>query len=329
VWKDISPPVFHEDSASGPFMQGFAFDPNNPCVLYVCIQNFSVNATTGIYKSTDAGTSWNKVGNLDEPMHVRIDPNDSNHLYAVDGVRGGTMGFWESTDGGESWSKPQGWTDALEFWHDDSYDIAVEPGNFDHVLVTSHSWWDLDVGAGILESTDGGDSWTVHLPQGGVWGAGHSVWFMNDSNTWLLGTQDGGFWRTTNAGDDWTQVSEQSIAHGGSQLYQASNGTWYVGTGWHVQRSTDDGASWSYVGDESFTTSIYGDGKYLYTHQAYGAGAHAYVVSLETDGVTWEPFGDGTQTFDNGPYEMAFDSADGILYSAAWGAGLLALKVTE
>ena len=41
---------------------------------------------------------------------VRVDPNDSEHLYVGDGVRGSTMGFWISTDGGASFTKPAGWS---------------------------------------------------------------------------------------------------------------------------------------------------------------------------------------------------------------------------
>jgi hypothetical protein len=43
--------------------------------------------------------------------------------------------------------------------------------------------------------------------------------------------------------------------------------------------------------------------------------------------MTWTPYNGGAQKFTDGPFEMAFDAANGILYSANWGNGILALKV--
>ena len=150
-----------------------------------------------------------------------IDPKDSQHLYAVDGVRGGTMGFWISKDGGATWSVPSSWgAIGKDFNYGDLYDIAVEPGDFNHLLVTSHSWWGdkYPTGSGILESHDGGASWTIHPPTG-TWGSGHSIWFLGDSRTWLLGTQDAGFWRTSDSGASWTQVvKDEGIMHGGGRI---------------------------------------------------------------------------------------------------------------
>ena len=79
------------------FCQGVAIDARNPGTLYLCICAYDV-AKGGLHKTTDGGTTWKKIGNLDEPLHVAIDPADSNHLYCVDGVRGATLGFWVSKD---------------------------------------------------------------------------------------------------------------------------------------------------------------------------------------------------------------------------------------
>ena len=332
VWKDISPPAFAEIAGQNPFMQGVALDPNNSCVLYVCIQSFSVGSGTGLYKTTDAGSTWKKIGPLDEPMHVRIDPEDSQHLYAVDGVRGGTMGFWISKDGGATWSVPSSWG-ALgkDFYYGDLYDIAVEPGDFNHILVTSHSWWGdkYPSGSGVLESRDGGASWTIHPPTG-AWGSGHSIWFLGDSSTWLLGTQDAGFWRTSDSGASWTQVvKDEGIMHGGGQIYRVKDGMLYASGGWRLLRSPDNGVTWEKIGDEKSTTAIYGDGKRLYTHQAWGGPKAPFVTTLESDGLTWAPYEGGTQTFENGPYEMTFEPHARIMYSGNWANGLLALKVKD
>jgi hypothetical protein len=107
VWKKITPPDVVMTPENHVFCQGMAIDPAHPSTLYLCVCAYDV-AKGGLYKTTDGGSTWAKVGQLDEPIHVVIDPKDSNHLYCVDGVRGATQGFWTSTDGGKTWAHPPG-----------------------------------------------------------------------------------------------------------------------------------------------------------------------------------------------------------------------------
>ena len=54
-----------------------------------------------------------------------------------------------------------------------------------------------------------------------------------------------------------------------------------------------------------------------------GVGA-MLLTSPENDGLTWSPL--GSQEFHEGPFEMAFDATNGILYNASITAGMWALK---
>lgn len=331
-WTAINPgaesdgPTFAGEPNSGAFVQGLAIDPCNTNTIYLTVQTF-VGGGGGLYKTLDAGANWTRIGHLDEPIRVRVDPRDPLHLYAGDGVRGATMGFWVSHDGGNTWTMPEGFKALVprEITNQDLYDVAVDPGNFDHVLLTYHSEWGGKYGtaSGVLESTDAGDSWKPSTPDPS-WGAGNNVWFMDDSATWLLGSQSAGYWRTTDSGESWIQVSKCPMTHGGGQLYKAGK-AWYSSCNNGVQRSTDDGATWTSVLDLFPTTSVYGDGTTLYTHSAYLSGEGPFYTSAEADGVNWAPFGE--QKLSDGPFEMALDTKEHILYSANWGNGLLAMKV--
>jgi photosystem II stability/assembly factor-like uncharacterized protein len=338
VWKDITQPEIPKGDAEDMIAQGMAMDPCNSSVLYWGNTPFNSGNHGGLYKSTDAGSSWNRVGHIDEPLHVRIDPRDPQHLYSGNGVRGATLGFWESFDGGETWEKPAGWTaKAAEVgFIDDLYDVAVDPTDFDHVLVSSHSAWgwtdsEWNTNAGILESTDGGDTWITRAPAG-PWGAGHSVDFLynpeqgiGDPNTWLVGTQGNGYWRTSDAGETWEQVTQSTIFHGGGDTFYSQTGVLYATSSDGLLRSTDNGVTFVDVNSGGGNTGVWGDGNLIYTAPAYAQGTQPFVTSPDDDGMTWTP---QSQAFpDSGPFEMVFDPVNKILYSTMWFQGIWALKV--
>jgi hypothetical protein len=340
VWTNISPAgvSFHRDGSTDVFTQGITLDPCNAGTLYLSVSSFDLaGGHPGVYKSIDAGASWNKVGQLDEPIRIRVDPGDPTHLVAADGVRGGTMGFWVSHDGGETWIMPAGF-DALktQLFQLDVYDVAVDPADFDHALVTSHSPWNgynapfnAAWGAndsGILETTDGGTTWALRGPVSG-WSHGNGIWFLDDSKSWLFGSQSDGFWRTTDGGLSFTLVVQgNNMQHGGGGVYRTKSGTYYTAGTPHVMRSTDSGATWTMLAPSSGYNSIFGDGALLYTAPVYPAAmGPTFLKATEADDTTWTAFG---PTLISGPFEMAFDAANRILYAANWNAGLWALKVT-
>jgi hypothetical protein len=339
VWTDITPQGFGlvKNSAEDMLGQGIAIVPCNPAVLYWGNTPFD-ESKGGLFKTANGGASWVRLGDfgqepseletsfLDMPLHVRIDPDDPMHLYAGDGVRGSTLGFWVSWDGGQTWSRSQNFLD-LDQQHQifvlDVYDVAVNPTDFHHVLLSSHS------DPYVLESKDGGDTWVYHEAPPNI-GTGQSIDFLyaphlgiGNSDTWLLGTQTNGYWRTTDAGDSWTRVTTNCIAHGGGDIYYAKTGVVYA-SGEQTMRSDDNGATWEML-EPPYSTTVFGDGDRLYTGAAYGFGP--IYVSPETDGENWSPFPGGPQAENGGPYEMTFDAANRIIYSSNWERGVMALKL--
>jgi hypothetical protein len=307
-------------------------DPCNAAVLYLTTDS------EGMWRSTDAGAHWARLGDLPDPVSpgvMEIDPGDPMHMYAIGGVRGASLGFWISRDGGNTWKQPAGFTaqanNSVGGWVNDAYDCKADPNDFNHVLVTFHSGWEGKGDAGVLESKDGGDSWIRHLPMSG-WGAGHSIFFLRDSGTWLLGTQSGGYFRTANAGVSWTKVSDHLMQHGGVGAFYSKTGALYVGAVSQILRSTDNGLTFDPVGPSSQDGyyAVIGDGSSLYA-QVGNTGANStgtgqpYITSRETDGTVWTSY--NSQTFSGGPYRMAFDEVKRIVYSANWNDGVWALEV--
>jgi len=258
-----------------------------------------------------------------------VDPTNANVVYTVAGYGSG-QGIWKSTNGGVDWTQMLP-ASVMQSATADIYAISIDPSDRNHLLVGSHSGWNFGADAGVLESKDAGATWSLH-PAQSAWGKGHYVFFIT-STTWLLGTQDAGFWRTTNSGGNWTKVSNENLQHGGGQLYRASTGVLYTGALQSVLRSTDNGASWTRVGPSTSDgfNGIIGDGTYLYAQRANtglaSTGSQPYYISRESDGVTWTPQNNGAQTFPNGPMNMVYDATNRIIYSSNWLAGVWKLNV--
>ena len=91
--------------SSGPQrIRALAVDPNVPDTLYVGTSDVGFNVDfadtrDGVFKSSDAGSSWSGLLQDQEVLSVAVDPTTSMTLYA--GTAGGVM---QSRDGGgDSW----------------------------------------------------------------------------------------------------------------------------------------------------------------------------------------------------------------------------------
>jgi hypothetical protein len=339
VWTQLNPSQVHYgNNAVDVFTQGLALDPCNPATIYLtaCTNPDDPGSNPGLYRSTNAGTTWTRLGPFDCPINVRVDPANPLHLYVGQGVRGGTIGFWVSKDGGATWAQPKGFADAVAKINDsDVYHVAPDPADFNHVLLSFHYYWYAGDTMGVIESFNGGDSFIVHDPIPGLHGGGgFGVFFLyepklgiGNNKTWLIGTQGLGHWRTTDAGNTWTKVTDNNMEHGGGQLYYTKEGTIFAGGNPNIMKSTDNGVTWK-LGENPDKKNwgyigIIGDGTNLYTsgHDHYGE----FQTSPESDGLVWRNY--GTQISDAGSFELAYDAANGIVYSANEYDGLMALKV--
>ncbi len=147
-------------------------------------------AGTGVFKSLDAGQTWEHMG-LPETHHIGkilIDPNDADvvhvaaigHFWSPNGERG----IFRTTDGGETWEHT-----LFVSEHTGAVEMAMDPGNSDILYAAT---WQAVAGTAdeggpesrIYKSTDRGESWSMlenGLPGGSLGRIGLDVSPSNPS----------------------------------------------------------------------------------------------------------------------------------------------------
>ena len=129
------------------------------------------------------------------------------------------------------------------------------------------------------------------------------------------------------SGATWNKVSAFIKPHGGSRLYRAKTGMFYLGGNNRGLRSGDFGATWSDAGaatNQGGYMGLVGDGAFSYTASANTGtstvGPVRYYYRPESDGTEWKPY--NPQTFSDGPISMTFDTQNSIVFSSNWNAGV-------
>ena len=106
-------PIFDEQNFLA--IGDIALDPNNPEVVYVGTGDPNISGFPfigdGLYRSRNAGMSWEHLGLKDQRIlsKVIVDPSNSNIIYvAAMGIpfeRNRDRGVYKSIDGGQSWEQ--------------------------------------------------------------------------------------------------------------------------------------------------------------------------------------------------------------------------------
>lgn len=230
VWKTTDAGVNWEPVSDGYFTTGsvgaIAVSQSDPNVIYVGMGESPIRGNVshgdGLYKSTDSGKTWKRMG-LENTRHiarVRIHPRNPDLVYvAALGHAFGSnpeRGIFRSHDGGKSWQKI--------LYRDErsgAIDLVFDPGNPNtlyaslwQVLRTPYSLESGGAGSGIFKSTDGGDNWieitrNPGLPKGIIGKVGITVSPVNTERVWaIVEAEEGGVFRSENGGRTWVKVNE-------------------------------------------------------------------------------------------------------------------------
>lgn len=182
----------------------------------------SVSVGDGLFKSSDGGSNWTKVGfeKSERISSIVINPNNTDEMYV--GVLGALWsdsedrGVYKSLDGGKTWDKilyvgPS--TGAA--------DVIMDPNN-PSVLYTSmwefrRSGWDFTSGgrtSALYKSTDSGKTWDkIHtgFPEGDLGRITVAI-APSDTNILYAVLETGekatnGLWKSSDTGNSWEHLN--------------------------------------------------------------------------------------------------------------------------
>jgi hypothetical protein len=239
VWKTTSAgetwyPVF--DSVKEVSTVGaIAVAPSNPDVIYVgmgdLIAGGGISEGNGVYKSTDAGRTWQHIGGLDETKQIPsilVDPKNADLvLLAAQGdvhKKSATRGVYRSTDGGRTWTKTLYVDDSTGAqkiaWADDHPEVMLAT-TVRHYNMPPRGQPRFGPGVGpgaggvagtsqthLFKSTDEGVTWKEITGGGLPRLAGRtSVAVANNTNAQrMFLIQNSGLYRSDDGGASWRQM---------------------------------------------------------------------------------------------------------------------------
>ncbi len=231
VWKTTGggqtwQPIFEQEATAS--VGALAIDQKNPSIIWVGTgegnPRNSLNGGKGIYRSLDAGQSWELMG-LEATRNIHrilIDPNDSNTVYvgAIGSPWGAhpERGVFKTTDGGKTWRhilKTNG--------HSGVADMVMDPSNPNKILVAMwehfrEPWFFKSggSGSGLYITHDGGEHWTKKtekegLPQGDLGRIGLAISPSNPDRIYaLIESKKNGLYVSLDGGSRWALVNDKN-----------------------------------------------------------------------------------------------------------------------
>ncbi|MGY6558426.1 MAG: WD40/YVTN/BNR-like repeat-containing protein [Nitritalea sp.] len=258
TWKNIS------DGFFGGSIGAVTVAESDPNIIYVGGGEKTVRGNVsygyGMFKSTDAGKTWEPKGLADSRFisRVRVHPTNPDIVYAA--VMGDLFkptqerGVYKSIDGGNNWER-------VLFVDEKSgaVDLILDPKNPEVMYATSwqvqrtpYSLESGGPGSKMFKSTDGGKNWTEisrnpGLPKGLLGIMGITVSPVNSNRLYaIIENLDGGVFVSSDAGATWEKTNDDRNLRQRAWYYtriyadtQDENTVYVMNVSYH--KSTDGG----------------------------------------------------------------------------------------
>jgi len=277
-WTAIGPDAIQNPSglAAAGKVGVLVVKNTNPAVMYAAGGATGPNTETGVYKTTNGGTTWihSEVG-LTDPIVSALWLDQSNPKILLAGT--GQTGIYRSTNGGASWTLcatcSRGSTAAFLQVNSGALYAATSQGVASSTdkgatwsLVGSPPYViSLGAGGGLIYAglNDGqvcvSENWVCNAPTSNALAQSIAVNPDNAQNAFVV-EWDGGYqsptlYVTYDAGGTWAPVGNTSYCPSGPLMGQQAQvvvfdpvtGVLYVGCDGAVYQSSDDGNTWTPV----------------------------------------------------------------------------------
>ena len=193
------------------------YQPGNPRVLYATLWHglrqpwtiISGSQDGGVFKSTDGGDTWTKLGGglptgLFGRANIGVSAAAPNRVYALIEAKPG-QGLYRSDDAGAHWTLVNGdpKLTTRPFYYNT---LGVDPNNADVLFVGDEDWF---------KSVDGGKTFkTERTPHGD----NHDIWINPRNSNYLIQSNDGGANISLDGGRTWSTQANQPTA----EIYQVA-----------------------------------------------------------------------------------------------------------
>ncbi len=258
-----------------------------------------------LWDSRDGGRSWAPRAELEAGC------GDADDLHFTDAARGWLRHCgraWRSSDGGRSWARlPNAPADLVKLQFVDaqlgfavSQRVATRP--------------EFTCTGALYVTHDGGDRWT---PVPTRFGSSCPRMAFGPGGVALAITADGGFWRSADAGANWSAIS----APGGTPRQESrsffvdARNAWIADTDRGILRSSDGGVTWVAGTVPPLTPGVWFQAlRFVDAQTGWAVGGSGLVLATRDGGATWtrQPTGSAASL-------MAVFALDG---STVWAAGL-------
>jgi len=233
VWKSDDAGQYWENITDGflntASIGALAVAPSDGNVIYAGTGETTIRLDIthgdGMYKSTDAGVTWQHLG-LEQTRHIgeiRVHPDDPDLVYvAALGYASHDnpeRGVYRSKDGGATWELVLHVSERAG-----AVDISMDPNNprilFATIWQATRTFWSIDSGgpdSGLWRSKDGGDTWenisaNPGLPDGTLGKMGVSVSPARPGRVFALVEAEGrkrGLYRSDDHGETWQHLTSK------------------------------------------------------------------------------------------------------------------------
>lgn len=195
------------------------FDPSNPDILYAAAYQrrrhtwalLSGGPKSGVYKSTDNGSSWRNIktglpkGDVGK-IGIAVTPANANIVYATIEAGIKEKGFYKSLNKGESWEKQNEYTSGGTGPH---YYQEIEASPVDPNLI-----YQMDVFLHVTR--DGGKTFNYLGTGREKHSDNHALWIDPNDGEHLLGGTDAGLYESFDEGTTWRHFPNLPV----SQFYK-------------------------------------------------------------------------------------------------------------